>query len=258
MIQKLFWLPQWLIKHPRAWFCFIGFIIPTILFLDRYLTTSTQILPAIFLSWLLVGALSTRSRHDQVLLALFVAIATCFEIMGSLVLQWYTYRLHNIPLWIPPGHGVIFLSAILWSRHMFACKQTSLLKHLVSAGAILYGIYGLLSPRHDIAGAVFGGLFLVWLWGISADKTRFYTALWVAVCYLEICGVALGTWSWANNMPLTGLSQGNPPSGIVGAYGGFDLVAFGLMALAVELRRLRNAGLGAGQAKAKRAAFADF
>src|SRR5690348_4596719 len=38
-----------------------------------------------------------------------VVVATGFEIFGSLVWGVYHYRLQNLPLFVPPGHGIVYL-----------------------------------------------------------------------------------------------------------------------------------------------------
>ena len=41
-----------------------------------------------------------------------VLFATVGEVTGSLVWGVYHYRLHNLPLFIPPAHGLVYLSGI--------------------------------------------------------------------------------------------------------------------------------------------------
>ena len=38
--------------------------------------------------------------------------ATVGEVTGSLVWGVYRYRLHNLPLFIPPAHGIVYLSGL--------------------------------------------------------------------------------------------------------------------------------------------------
>jgi len=45
-----------------------------------------------------------------------VLFATVGEVTGSLVWGVYHYRLHNLPLFIPPAHGLVYLSGIALSR----------------------------------------------------------------------------------------------------------------------------------------------
>lgn len=234
-LQAAVLFPQWLVSRPNAWFLFwLGFT-PLVFFIDHRLPAVLQLLPALVFWWLLAVALLARARHEQLLLAILVVVATVSEIVASLVLHWYSYRLHNIPPWVPPGHGILFLTAILMMEQQWTIKHAKLLRYLVALGALTYACAGTVSRHHDFAGASFTALFLIWLWAAGSEKARFYTTLWAWVCFLELSGVWLGAWHWSSSMPLTGLSEGNPPSGIVGAYGIFDLVAFGVAAAVTQL-----------------------
>ena len=53
-----------------------------------------------------------------------VAFATVGEVTGSLVWGVYTYRLHNLPLFIPPAHGLVYLSGLALARR--SCASASL------------------------------------------------------------------------------------------------------------------------------------
>jgi hypothetical protein len=150
----------------------------------------------------------------------------CCEFLFSLVLHQYAYRLSNIPPWVPPGHGIVFLTAFTWARSKFALQHTDVIRMVITSAAIVYGAWGLLSRRQDIGGAIGCLFFLFWLWFLGRQKSRFYSIMWVLVCYIEITGVMLGAWQWAlywGNIP-----SASPPSGIVGGYGLMDLTAFGL------------------------------
>ena len=86
----------------------IGFAlyIPFILFLDAHLTSIYQQYGLGVLTFAVLY-LSTRwsppSERRQVWLC--VVVATGFEIFGSLVWGLYRYQFHNLPLYVPPGHG---------------------------------------------------------------------------------------------------------------------------------------------------------
>ena len=49
-----------------------------------------------------------------------VGFATVGEVAGSLVWGVYHYRLHNLPLFIPPAHGLVYLSGVALSRSLRA------------------------------------------------------------------------------------------------------------------------------------------
>ena len=229
-LQAAVLFPRWLVNRPNVWFAFWLVFTPLVFLIDHRLPAALQLLPALIFCWLLVVALSARARHEQLLLAILVVVATVFEVVASLVLHWYSYRFHDIPPWVPPGHGIVFLTAILMMEQRWVIRHATLLRYLVTLGALAYACAGMVSRRHDFTGAAFTAVFLIWLWAVGSEKARFYTTLWAWVCFLELSGVWLGAWHWSSSMPLIRLSEGNPPSGIVGAYGIFDLVAFGVAA----------------------------
>jgi len=55
-----------------------------------------------------------------------VVFATIAEVTGSLIWGVYRYRLHNLPLFIPPAHGLVYLSGVGASKesdkHWFRYK----------------------------------------------------------------------------------------------------------------------------------------
>src|SRR6185437_15288126 len=60
-------------------------------------------------AWLVCLALFTRSaRTTRVSLAACLALATAGEVVLSLAWGLYRYRLGNIPLFVPPGHVLLF------------------------------------------------------------------------------------------------------------------------------------------------------
>ena len=53
------------------------------------------------------GGLATIVRAQVIGVVLFATVA---EVTGSLIWGVYRYRLHNLPLFIPPAHGLVYLS----------------------------------------------------------------------------------------------------------------------------------------------------
>src|SRR6516165_1457815 len=45
-----------------------------------------------------------------------VAFATIGEVAGSIVWGVYHYRLHDLPLFVPPGHGLVYLTGLAVAR----------------------------------------------------------------------------------------------------------------------------------------------
>ena len=63
------------------------------------------------LSTMLFGLAATDAvTFAQV--AVVVAFATAIEYLCSPLLGIYTYRLHNVPAFVPPGHGLVYLAAL--------------------------------------------------------------------------------------------------------------------------------------------------
>ena len=62
-----------------------------------------------------------------------------------------------------------------------------------------------------------------------------YLAAFFITTWLEIIGTAVGTWHWAEIDPVTGLTQGNPPSGVAAWYCLVDAIAMGGSAPVIKL-----------------------
>jgi hypothetical protein len=236
---RLLFIPRWLIRRPLYWLLFWLLFTPILFLIDSHCSLVQQAVLSIIVWWMLIGALSARSQYDRLLLSVLVVVATLCEMGASLTFHWYQYRLHNIPAWVPPGHGIVFLTVLLTIEQDWAKRHARLLQVFITICCVSYGLVGLFDGRHDVVGALYGLMFLLWLWFTGPEKARFYSMLWVGVCYLEVCGVLLGAWHWSKTMPVSGLSENSPPSGIVGAYGIFDLMAF-LITYYISRIKIRN------------------
>ena len=149
-----------------------------------------------------------------------VLFATVGEVTGSLVWGVYHYRLHNLPLFIPPAHGLVYLSGIALSRSLRARAVV----WAAAVGAATWGIAGLvLLPRPDVAGALGVPLLLVFLW--RSRSRAAYAGVFLVVAALELYGTSIGTWRWATTLPGLGIPDGNPPSGVASGYVWFDVMA---------------------------------
>jgi hypothetical protein len=149
-----------------------------------------------------------------------VAFATVGEVTGSLVWGVYHYRLHNLPLFIPPAHGLVYLSGLALSRSL----RSRAVVWAAAVGAATWGIAGLtVLPRLDVAGAIGVPLLLVFLWRSRARAA--YAGVFLVVGALELYGTSIGTWRWASTLPGLGIPDGNPPSGVASGYVWFDVMA---------------------------------
>ena len=171
-----------------------------------------------------------------------VAIATLGEVVGSLIWGLYGYRLENLPAFVPPGHGLVYLGGFALAT--LARARPNALLGVAAGGAAVWGIAGVtVLPASDVVGAV-GCASLI---GVLAWTRRaVYAGVFVVVAGLELYGTALGTWTWEAAVPGLGLSQGNPPSGAASGYIVFDVLALALVArltgvaVAIQSRRPRR------------------
>jgi hypothetical protein len=155
------------------------------------------------------------------------ALSLGFEGVLALILHWYTYRLHNLPGWVPAGHGIVFFTALRWSRTPFAQGHERGVKLAASVGAVAYALVGLVR-QDDQVGAATTVMLLALMWAVK-DRGSFYAMLWLVVCWLEFWGVHLGAWHWSASMPAAHLHEGGPPTGIVGVYGLVDLLVYAIV-----------------------------
>jgi len=154
-----------------------------------------------------------------------VVVATCGEIVGSLVWGVYTYRLENLPSFVPPAHGLVYLAGAAIASA--AASHRALLVRVALVLVVGWAVAGVtVLPRADVGGAIGAVLLAVYLVRGRAPDT--YAGVFLVVAWLELYGTAIGTWRWAVEIPGTGVANGNPPSGVAAGYVWFDIVALAL------------------------------
>ena len=186
---------------------------------------------------LLIGLLWGEPRRSRAQVAVVILAATALEYTASPGLGVYTYRLHNVPMYVPPGHGLVYLAALCIGRSVLAerYRKQFIYGVLVVCGA--WAFWGLaLAPRRDVLGAIMY-LFLV-RFLLVGRQPLVYAGAFVVTSYLELVGTNLGAWTWAVHGPGGIIPQGNPPSGIPGGYCFLD--AAGLRCLRSWNGALRN------------------
>ena len=114
------------------------------------------------LTWIvLLAALRPLTPLARAQALAVVAFATVGEVTGSLVWGVYTYRLHNLPMFIPPAHGIVYLSGLA----LAGLLRERIVVAAAAAGAVAWGLAGLtVLPRLDVAGAVGVPLLCLFLW----------------------------------------------------------------------------------------------
>jgi hypothetical protein len=174
-------------------------------------------------TWVVLFAALARAPLERRVQALgVVAFATVGEVTGSLIWGVYHYRLHNLPLFVPPAHGLVYLTGLSLATALQAHARRLV---VVAAGiAAAWGLLGLtVLPQRDVAGAVGVPLLLAFLW--RGRNRAVYAGVFLVVASLELYGTAIGTWRWAHTLPGLGIPDGNPPSGVASGYVWFDVMA---------------------------------
>lgn len=177
----------------------------------------------IFLAALLIG--ENRETRTQVVIA--VLFATIGEHFASIYMGGYTYRFENVPAYVPPGHGMVYLTAVALARSALFVRHPGKIALLVIGVWGTWSLWGVSGypDRGDWVGALLFAIFLVWL--LIGRSPMVYLAAFFITTWLELIGTAVGAWEWASIDPLLGWPQGNPPSGAGAWYCLVDAVAIG-------------------------------
>jgi len=208
------------VSIPRWYAAALPAYLAALLAVDTQVGRNGQLALGILTFGVLAMALRPLAGLARAQAAGVVLFATVGEVTGSLVWGVYHYRLHNLPLFIPPAHGLVYLSGVALSRSL----RDRAVVCVAAVGAAAWGIAGLtLLPRLDVAGALGVPLLLVFLWRSRSRST--YAGVFVVVAALELYGTSIGTWRWARALPGLGVADGNPPSGVASGYVWFDVMA---------------------------------
>jgi len=200
--------------------------IPLVLVLDRGASMTQQRLLGVG-TWLLL-LLTRESARTRAQVAVVVAFATLVEYCFAGWLGVYVYRLHDVPWFVPPGHGLVYLGALAIGRSDVVRRHARVLIPATLGLAGAYALWGLfLSGRTDVLGAFWFGCLALFL--LRGKNPLVFVGAFFVVTYLELLGTGLGTWTWQVKDPILGLvAMGNPPSGAAGGYGFFDAAALWL------------------------------
>jgi hypothetical protein len=210
-----------------------------LLALDHYASYPEQLALGV-VTWLVLGVALLRVPLERKAQTVgVVAFATIGEVTGSLIWGVYHYRRHNLPLFVPPAHGLVYLTGLSLA---FALRRHA--RTLVATAAVIAATWGLLGltvlPHRDVAGAIGVPLLLVFLW--RGRNRAVYAAVFLVVAALELYGTALRTWRWERELPGLGIPDGNPPSGVASGYVWFDVMALLVAPVVVDaLMRTRRA-----------------
>jgi hypothetical protein len=195
---------------------------------DHFVGRGGQVVLRLVTAAVLLAACRPLPVEERVQVANVVVVATCCEVIGSVIWGVYRYRLGNLPAFVPPGHGLVYLTGLRVSRlapvvrHERGFIRLVLLLGLIWAGLGLSGLLG----RVDVFGAL--GMLVFATYMCREPAPRVYGGVFIVVAWLELYGTAIGTWRWMQVVPGLGIPSGNPPSGVASGYVLFDIVGMAL------------------------------
>jgi hypothetical protein len=209
-------------------FCVATLMITTAgLALDRYADLGVQVLLGLCTWGFLAIAFVYLTPLERAQTTVVIVVATMAEVIGSVLWGVYEYRLGNLPLFVPPGHGLVYLTGLRLSQTRWAAARPRVFVGMAIAAVSAWALLGLaVLGRKDVAGAVGALVLIVFL--LRGRAPAVYAGVFFAVAYLEIYGTWIGTWTWAEEIPGLGVADGNPPSGAASGYVFFDIAALAL------------------------------
>jgi hypothetical protein len=189
--------------------------------LDRS-STAPQQMALSLLVWAFLGiALVVQPPPVRVQVVVLVVVATVLECVGSLIWGAYTYRLDNLPLYVPAGHGLFYLSALSAASLPLLQRHARSIVIAVTAGASAWMLYGLAArPLPDLLGFVTWAIFIRFI--VRGRYPLLYAVSFAMTTGLELYGTGLGIWTWSPVLPVLMLPAGNPPTGIGAGYAAMD------------------------------------
>jgi hypothetical protein len=166
--------------------------------------------------------LNVSSRVKEQMISA-VIIAVLGEYLFSIGMGMYTYRLENVPHYVPPGHALVYVAVLYFSKAKSITKNRIKIERFLVIFILIYATVFLIF-KNDI----FGFIMTVAVLFILRNKQRerlFYLTMYISVAYLEIIGTHYLCWKWPASAWgfFNFLPSHNPPSGISFFYFGLDL-----------------------------------
>lgn len=176
---------------------------------------------SMFIGFLITFWQVNKRVREQMIYAVIIAIIG--EYLFSIILGMYTYRLENIPHYVPPGHALVYVAVLYFSKAKSIVKHKIKLEKVFAIFIFMYA-FAFLIFGNDIFGFVMTLATLI----ILRKKPRerlFYLTMYITVAYLEIVGTSYLCWKWPSTAwgIFDFLPSFNPPSGISFFYFLLDL-----------------------------------
>ena len=158
---------------------------------------------------LFIWLFKNAERKERIEMITVLAFATPMELFFSEVWLIYEYQRGLMPLFVPVGHWFLFDAGRRISAYLPV--QKAMFSLLPFIPLVAYGVW----TGGDTSGLILLLLVLAFTkWG--PQPALYATMAWAALL-MELWGTYLANWTWASEVPWTGLTAWNPPL-LVGAF----------------------------------------
>lgn len=157
------------------------------------------------------------------------------EVIFCKILGWYSYRLHNIPWYVPLGHAIVFASGYVLAEISILKKYDRIL-NITFRVLFLITFLLLFFIGNDLFSLISGLLFFLLIRRKKWQSLYFYIAF--CVIFIELVGTYNGAWKWKSEL-YGFIGTLNPPIGAVFFYAGGDVLLVKLVQL-YDRYRTRN------------------
>lgn len=145
------------------------------------------------------------------------------EALFTLILGMYTYRLENLPFYVPFGHSIIYAGAFYIAKEPILQRNKELVIRILYILMLIYSTAWLLFAN-DVFGFICM-LFIMFLLKKKPHTKLFFLIMFFIIVYLELIGTYYECWYWPEIWfdKISFIPSANPPSGISVFYFGFDV-----------------------------------
>ena len=165
--------------------------------------------------------LRSVDRGERTMMLLCLAYASAGEVLLSLVWRVYDYRLGNLPLFVPPGHVMLFLLGLTIAPRV----SDTMVRFISGTGAAVVAILAL--TGRDTFSVLLVTVFLASV--VFGRERKLYATMFVLALVMELYGTWLGNWHWNAQVGQTGMMTLNPPVAAGAFYCALDLLVMWTM-----------------------------
>lgn len=161
-----------------------------------------------------------KMQITRTMLLVCLAIAAVGELILTGYNKFYLYRVSLMPLFVPPGHVLIFLCGLSISQQRWFRMGPA----LMIAGMIIGVFLVQISHGKDFLSVGWLALFIpAMIWG---KERALYATMFSFTLGVELVGTYLGVWHWQPKLYFYGyiLNAANPPLTAGGGYAILDLL----------------------------------